>query len=212
MKQMKWTYTVKHKLTAASLLFGVILLVMATNVNQRSQIAELETAFEAIYRDRLVAESYILNFSEKLHLLQLTINEPGSSLLQKQQVANQLLSEIDTLNRLYQETRLTEEEAKYFLHFTGLTKEMDLRLKEGDLASEETMIQSAFMDLHVLSQIQLAEADKIKSRTDRIFHRGSLVSQLEMVILIVMGLLIQALLFTSRATRPSKWPANPRMN
>lgn len=209
---MKWTYTVKHKLTAASLLFGVILLVMATNVNQRSQIAELETAFEAIYRDRLVAESYILNFSEKLHLLQLTINEPGSSLLQKQQVANQLLSEIDTLNRLYQETRLTEEEAKYFLHFTGLTKEMDLRLKEGDLASEETMIQSAFMDLHVLSQIQLAEADKIKSRTDRIFHRGSLVSQLEMVILIVMGLLIQALLFTSRATRPSKWPANPRMN
>ncbi|WP_375583377.1 hypothetical protein [Cyclobacterium xiamenense] len=209
---MKWTYTVKHKLTAASLLFGVILLVMATNVNQRSQIAELETAFEAIYRDRLVAESYILNFSEKLHLLQLTINEPGSSLLQKQQVANQLLSEIDTLNRLYQETRLTEEEAKYFLHFTGLTKEMDLRLKEGDLASEETMIQSAFMDLHVLSQIQLAEADKIKSRTDRIFHRGSLVSQLEMVILIVMGLLIQALLFTSSATRPSKWPANPRMN
>jgi hypothetical protein len=209
---MKWTYSIKHKLTAASLLFGVILLVMVTNMNQRNQIAELETAFEAMYRDRLVAESYILDFSEKLHTLQLAINDPSSTLPQKQLVANKLLAEIDTLNQLYEATRLTEEEARYFLHFTGLTKEMNLRLKEGDLASEETMIQSAFMDLHFLSQIQLTEADKIKSKTDRIFHRGSLISQFEMVVLIVIGLLIQVLLFASRTAGPPKWPTNSQMN
>lgn len=209
---MRWTYSIKHKITAASLLLGVIVLVMITNINQRNQIEELESAFEAIYRDRLVAESYILDFSEKLHNLQVAINDPVSSLSQKQRIAKQLLTEIDTLNQLYQATRLTEEEARYFLHFTGLTEEIDLKLKQGDLESEEVMIKSALMDLHFLSQIQLIEADKLKSKTDRIFHMGNIISQFELVILIVIGLIIQVLLFASRTNMPTKWSKNAGLN
>lgn len=211
-KHMKWTYSIKHKITAASLLLGVIVLVMITNINQRNQIDELESAFEAIYRDRLVAESYILDFSEKLHTLQVAINDPRSSLSQKQLIANRLLTEIDTLNQLYQATRLTEEEARYFLHFTGLTEEIDLRLKQGDLESEEVMIKSALMDLHSLSQIQLTEADKLKSKTDKIFHLGSIISQFELVVLIIIGLIIQVLLFSSKTTTAAKWPQDPGLN
>lgn len=209
---MKWTYSVKNKITAASLLFGVIVVVMLINFNQRNQIAELKSAFEAIYRDRLVAESYILGFSEKLHDMHDAINDPALSFLKKQEIANNILNEIDTLNHLYEATRLTDEEARYFVHFTDLTHEMDLRLKAGDLDSEESMIRSALLDLHSLSQIQLNEADKLKARADKIFSMGSILSQFEMVVLIIIGLLIQAVLFASKTSSGFKMPENPNLN
>lgn len=209
---MKWTYSVKNKITAASLLFGVIVVVLLINFNQRNQIDELKSAFESIYRDRLVAESYILDFSEKLHDMHDAINDPGLPFLKKQEIANKILNEIDTLNHLYEATRLTDEEARYFIHFTGLTHEMDLRLKAGDLDSEEPMIRSALLDLHSLSQIQLNEADKLKSKTDKIFSMGSILLQFEMVVLIIIGLLIQALFFASKTSNGFKIPKNPNLN
>lgn len=209
---MKWTYSVKNKITAASLLFGVIVVVLLVNFNQRSQIGELKSAFEALYKDRLVAESYILGFSEKLHDMHDAINDPALPFLKKQEIANKILSEIDTLNHLYEATRLTDEEARYFIHFTQLTHEMDLRLKAGDLDSEEPMIRSALLDLHSLSQIQLNEADKLKAETDKIFSMGSILLQFEMVVLIIIGLLIQALFFASKTSNGFKIPENHNLN
>jgi len=209
---MRWTYSVKNKITAASLLFGVIVVVLLVNINQRKQIGNLESAFEAIYRDRLIAESYILDFSEKLHDMNDAINDPEKSFSEKQEIANHILNEIDTLNHLYEATRLTDEEARHFVHFTGLTDEMNLRLKAGDLESEAPMIRSALLDLHSLSQIQLHEADKIKTETDQIFSHGSIILQFEMVVLIIIGLLIQALLFASKTSSGCKVPQNPNLN
>ncbi|WP_143156031.1 MCP four helix bundle domain-containing protein [Cyclobacterium lianum] len=209
---MKWTYSIKHKITTASLLFGVILVVLLINSNQRKQIEDLKSAFETIYRDRLVAESYILDFSEKLHDMYDVINDPHLPYVKKQEIANRILGEIDTLNHLYEATRLTEEEARYFGHFTGLTHEMDIRLQAGDLASEAPIIRSALLDLNSLSEIQLVEADKLKSETDKIFSMGSILLQFEMVVLIVIGLLIQALFFASKTSKGFRIPKNPNLN
>ena len=57
---MKWTYPIPNKLGTSLLLMGVLVLVLFNNLSERSNSRQLKTAFESIYEDRLIAESYIL--------------------------------------------------------------------------------------------------------------------------------------------------------
>ncbi len=57
---MKWAYSIPGKLKLSLLLTGVACLILVNNLIERSQSRELKTAFESMFTDRLIAESYII--------------------------------------------------------------------------------------------------------------------------------------------------------
>ncbi len=195
---MKWTYRIPNKLGTSLLLMGVLALVLVNNLKERSNSKQLETAFESIYADRLMAESYILSLSEQLHQIQ-ELLESSASTSNKNLVEK--LSEIDRINLLYLDTKLTEDEEFHFGHFESLTWELRQSIQAGKSQSAQAKIDAALADLHHLSQIQVSEAQSILTQTERIFRSGSLYSQFEIGLVILIGLMVQGMLFASKSLK-----------
>jgi len=206
---MKWTYAIPHKFTTSLLLLTVILIVFFNNLQERRNSSELRIAFDSIYADRLLAESYILQLSSTLHEVDEWVKAPKNQ--NKVQLTTQL-QKIDALNLLYQDTQLTQKEAEYFTHFTALTQQLKNELKTENIENTKKIINSALLDLRSLSVIQVTEAEMIMSKTDRMLTISSISSQVEMGIIIAIGLMIQALLFTSKTLQPKNSNIDPRLN
>lgn len=116
---------------------------------------------------------------------------------------------IDQISLRYLNTKLTEEEEVHFVKFEAITWDIANRLREGK--NVEKQILAAFMELKELSQIQVKEAQKLMGQTGRIFSIGSLNSQIEIALLIIAGLFVQAILFASKTVKAlSKVP--PQLN
>ncbi|MBZ0247798.1 MAG: hypothetical protein K8H85_17780, partial [Cyclobacteriaceae bacterium] len=60
----------------------------------------------------------------------------------------------------------------------------------------------AMLDLNQLSKIQVSEGRLLKEQSKKIAAGSTLLSQLELVVLIGIGMLIQILIFTSRSALP----------
>lgn len=206
---MKWTYQIPNKLATALMLLGVLLLVFFNNLKERSNSTKLKTAFESIYEDRLMAESYILRFSANLHRIQDLLE--NQSVLHRAEL-KQKLTEIEELNLLYLDTELTETEEAHFVHFEKLTWDLDKALSEGRLETATAKIREAHQDLHILSEIQVSEAQELLTQTRRIFSAGSASSQLEIGLVIVIALMVQAILFASKTLQSAKSASNENLN
>lgn len=198
---MKWTYHIPNKLATALMLMGVLLLVFFNNLKERSNSTKLETAFESIYEDRLMAESYILRYSANLHQIQDLLKNPSSL---SQVNLKEKLTEIQEINLLYLDTELTKTEEAYFGHFEKLTGELSKALSEGKLEIATAKIRDAHKDLHALSEIQVTEAQVLLTQTRRIFSAGSASSQFEIGVIIIIALMVQAILFASKSLQGAK--------
>lgn len=198
---MKWTYHIPNKMATALMLMGVLLLVFFNNLKERSNSTKLETAFESIYEDRLMAESYILRYSANLHQIQDLLENPSSL---SQDNLKEKLAEIQEINLLYLDTELTKTEEAYFDHFEKLTRELNKALSEGKLETATVKIRDAHKDLYALSGIQVTEAQVLLTQTRRIFSAGSASSQFEIGVIIIIALMVQAILFASKSLQGAK--------
>ncbi len=192
---MKWTYNIPKKTKTALLLLGVLVLVLANNLRDRSNSKQLKTAFESIYEDRLMVESYILRLSEQLHQIQELLEKPIVSQTEKLQ-GN--LSEIERINLLYLNTELTEAEETHFEHFEKLTWELDEAVRDGKTENLNAKIEDALGDLRLLSEIQISEGQSLMTQSRQLFQASSISSQFEICLVIILGLMVQGILFASK--------------
>ena len=206
---MKWAYTIPKKVSTSLLLLGVLLLVLVNNLSERSNSKQLKTAFESIYEDRLMAESYILRLSEELRQIEELLNDP---VIQQKELLEEKISEIEHINLLFLNTKLTETEELHFEHFENLTWELAENLRVGKTTGAESKIEDALVDLHLLSKIQVSEAQTILADADRIFYARSISSQFEIGLLVVIGLIIQGLLFASKSLLDRRIHSAPNLN
>jgi hypothetical protein len=204
---MKLLYTVPGKLKVSLVLTGLIAFMLFNNILERSQSRELKTAFESIYKDRLIAESYILQLSGEMHSIQNILDNSNSVPVG---FFATHLQKINSINKSYLETQLTEEEKKHFTAFEDQTLKIGLGLKAGQ--NVETQIHAALGELKILSQIQVKEGAVLINETGKIFSSDAAHSQLEIVLLIVAGLMIQAILFASKTLQPHSKPTSAQLN
>ena len=196
---MKWTYRIKNKITVSLLMFGVMGVVLLVNLKNGHDSSELKKALGSLFDDRLVVGGYILKMSDKLHDIHDVLANTNIQEETKLAEATLMLDEINCLNRLYAGTVLTEQESEYFAHFIELTAKINNQLIVKDMGSIRDSITEALTDLQLLSEIQLIEGQKIMFQTTKLLNFGNLTSQLELAVLIIIGLIIQVLLFSSRS-------------
>jgi hypothetical protein len=195
---MKWTYSIPKKTGTALILLGILALVLVNNLSERSNSKQLKTAFESIFEDRLVVESYILRLSEELRQIEEILKSPKP--LQQELLAEKM-SKIEQINLLYLNTVLTDAEEIHFAHFEKLTWELHQALEVGSIEKANTTIEEAITDLHILSEIQLSEAQSLLTQSQQLFKSGSIMSQFEICLVIILGLMVQGILFASKTLR-----------
>jgi len=206
---MKWAYSIRRKISAALLLTAIFILLFVKNLVDSNNVAQLGNSFSSVYEDRLVVESYIYRMSEHLFRKKFMLDTCSSaaSAARIQPAVDAYNSRIAALIGEYEKTKLTEAEATYFNDF----KENVARLKvheasyfqhaeEGDV-DIRSMINSEFnraaTNLDRLSSIQLAEGKILNERSKKIVAGSSILTRLEIGILIAIALMVLVLVFES---------------
>lgn len=209
---MKWTYSIKGKTTAALLLAIVVGVIMLTNLMERRRFQELERSFASIFEDRLMVESYLFqlydNLKQKQDLLQLA-EENGMSPGIREQLGVYKEGRSELIEK-YMQTYLTEEEKLQFDKLKILLVRMDEL--EGEIGqarlmadvppslsrTHEDVTAQAFSTLSALSHIQTTEGEALRNKSKKIVMGSVSAAYFEMTILIIVGLIIQGLIFSSR--------------
>lgn len=209
---MKWAYGIKNKLSAALVLLLVFGLVFLNNIKEWHNSHRLKKTFSAMYEDRLMAESYILDLSESLHaIIEITENE-HYSIREKDDLLNSVTAGIDKLNAVYGETKLTREEELKFNKFLYLCDQIHEDIHSHDYLGGKTHSKEALAVLNTLSMIQLSEAKSLMREAESLFSSGEISFQFEIAILIILGLIIQALIFSSNSLNVHPIIRKPNLN
>ena len=216
---MKWTFIIRQKFRAAIALGIVFISVLATQLMDKNYYSKLQKAFSSVYEDRLVAEVYIYEISGQLLKKKKLIERHDEISAAEMHSTNQTYSDsIKSLLSKYEETKLTIDE---LLLFNKLKKNLtDLFMLEEKQKGRvggalyrtiEKQHDRLAANLDGLSKIQLSEGKSLINNSKHIIDASNLMSKLEICILIVIGTLVQALIFTSNSLMP-RFIQNKSMN
>lgn len=196
---MKWTFFVQNKMRAALLLALVFALVFWNNWQERSGMEQLDSHLSMLYKDRLLVEGYIYELSEAFHAKA----KAAASHHPTRPATEGLMpgADIQSLIAQYETTYLTPEEKELFGLLKGVVGQLSDLEKARPFNSTLYLseINSAHRLLHRLSGIQIAEGTRLSEASHRIVLGSNLTAQIEMVLLIILALIIQALVLSAKA-------------
>jgi hypothetical protein len=208
---MKWLYPIAEKIKLALALGIVFVLVISTNMINKSHFSELQESFTSIYEDRLMVENYIYKISGYLSNKKILFDSSQVKMAGVYKINSILNDSIQKLIADYETTKFTQAEALYFSRFKKGYEKLQ-ELEENFLSGKQKhrdkqeLIMEKHDDLSVnldlLSEIQLSESRRILDNSFRIIGSNNMTSRVEIVILIVLGLLVQALIFASKSLKP----------
>lgn len=200
----------------AFLLAIILLGVFMKNVIDRNNVSELGDSFSSVYEDRLLVESYIYKLSDHLHQKQKLIDDcsqQGDMNDIRLKIA-QHNTAIGNLIQEYEKTKLTNQESVFFDAFKKNINEM-VTLEDQYLKSQNTIstvtptfdqqFYTATKNLDMLSGIQVAEGKSMADHSKRIVAGSSILTQFELAMIIIIGLIIQALIFASASLTPKNF-------
>ncbi len=202
---MKWTYIITQKIKAALALIIVFVLVLLTNLLDKRYFSKLQDSFTSVYEDRLVAENYIFRLSSYLNEKNQLYDQPTQNFLSRNQIIN---DSIQLIVEKYEDTKLTQDESLYFFSLKKQLEKLmlfDSKLSENDLEENRewnSKFNPIWSNLEALAKIQLTEGKRLITESEKVIHQSNTTFRLELAVLIIIGLIIQALIFTSKSLKP----------
>lgn len=225
-RNMKWAYSIKQKTKAAVILAVVLGLILLTNLWERQQFKQLEQSFASMYEDRLMAESYLFHLYENLREKEEVIRKSalkGVDDTVKSQLRNYNKKQGEIIDR-YAQTYLTPDEKTHFQQLQNIFSNIDALEKDiYQLADEQLLnpelaethlrhVENAFSTISQLSDIQTLEGEHLRTKSKQIFLGSISVSHFEMTIVIVLAVIIQVLIFSSKTITKVQKPENASWN
>lgn len=225
---MKWVFSIQPKIKAAFLLAIICVAVLVNMFWERQNISDINDSFSSIYEDRLLPATYVFHLTDHLYQKRLILEryfyKNAQTDLEKDVIALQNHDiAMDTLIKDFEATYLVEKEGKLLKDFkrelrayNDLEQEFVSDLKK-DFTSEISenafakLFDAAKGELTQLSQIQIDVGKKMKEDSGRKAASTNLLTNLDALFIIVMGLIIQVLIFTSKTVVP-KAPQRHELN
>lgn len=185
LNKIKW-------IAGISLIFFIILV---TNVIDRNNFNKLSNSVTTIYEDRIVASDLIFELSRIIHEKHIAIISNNTSQLG---TTNSPSSQaLDPLIERYKQTKLSDDEQLVFAELQKEIKIMERKEQEmenlpvGEIFSSIEKINQYLDDL---SKIQLQEGKRQVFISDKAKDSINLFTQIEMIFLVVMAVLVQAII------------------
>lgn len=205
---MKWTYSIQNKMAASGVLLLLCLLVLFSNYIDRDHSNHVKKSIRTLYEDRLLPEDYILKMTHDVYQIKEAMNAPESDRNQAHSRIASSLSDMSTLCNAYLKTKLTESES---IKFTELSKMID-EYKSSHSHSIENKWEDAdkaLVLLNELSAIQLEESKRIMERAEILFLSGHTSFKFSTAIALIILLVLQALVFTSKTLHTGSNQTSP---
>ncbi|MBL7840889.1 MAG: hypothetical protein R2820_09820 [Cyclobacteriaceae bacterium] len=196
---MKWIHNVRNKSVASAALLSLCLLVLFSNHIDRDHTNNVKNSITTLYEDRLVAETYILTMTSDIYKIKEVLNAVGPNFDHGDNKIGSLISEIREVSNAYLKTTLTANEELKFVELMKIVNEFETsQLKNIELKSENA--DKALALLSELSAIQLEESKVIMNQAQTLYSSGEISTQFAFAVMIIILLVLQALVFTSKSS------------
>jgi hypothetical protein len=215
---MKWTYIIRQKMKVALLLGSVMLLVGITAIMQQRNLKDLRQSYSSMYYDRLIPATDIFYLTEHLYNKRLLMEELlyTENRLVPERLEKQLKVHNDSIASLiarFEETYLVKDESQclknfksHVLHYNGVEANIlqafssvsvdeARRLYEKD---GERDLQQTIQFLGQLTKIQSTVGLDLINSSHGIVSTQDMVLTIQIALAIVIGVLIQGLVLSSR--------------
>ncbi len=167
----------------------VILLVFITNQMDKKHFEDVQGTITTIYEDRVVAQYDLFQLTNLLYDHQMRMREGEIVAFDKNGEVNRVMTE-------YGQTTLTKREEEIF----GRLKDNLNKLSGSDFIPQgpatETTFERIHENLEELSAIQVKESKTLKIQAQDSLDSSNLMSNMEMIIIIIFGIVLQFVLFS----------------
>jgi hypothetical protein len=215
---MKWTFVIQQKLKVALLLGAIMTLIIIANILERKNIEQINQSFSSIYNDRLIPATDIFYLTENLYRKQLLmetylLSGRNSTREELQQEIHQYNTAIDSLIKDFEKTYLVTKESHLLAAFKTTIRDyelvegaiIDLSLHESRSSAQhlynskgKNLLQTSIQHLNELTAIQSDIGNELMKGSRSVVKSSHLLSTLQIVIAVVIGMMIQVLVFSSK--------------
>lgn len=191
----KLGFTAQNKIKTTTLVFCVLCLILLTNLQERMMMKRLNETVTSIYQDRVVVGNYILQLSNHVEEIIQYLQTTNPSISKE---IHTIFDQIDSINRHYDKTYLTKIEKEYFMKFTSFCAQIKELIQASKYENALRLSVEADKILKTLSTIQVDEGKQKLDEVLRMTNTRSILSYLEIVIIIVISILIQKIVLSTK--------------
>ncbi|TXD53897.1 MULTISPECIES: hypothetical protein [unclassified Polaribacter] len=187
--------TLHNRINTGLALTIVLLLVFATNRIDKRHFDTVQNAVTTLHTDRVVAQDFIYKMNTIIYKKQLHIMSAGPKTIKEK-----LNENFFTLIEEFSETKLTTKESKLFNRLKDDFEQLIETEKKvsKDNLNEKGLIKNLNIikkDLISLSEIQISESRRLTSIAQKSLDTNTLMSNLEIGFLLLIGLILQYIIF-----------------
>ncbi|MEC3963895.1 MCP four helix bundle domain-containing protein [Flagellimonas halotolerans] len=192
--------SIKQRINAGFILAAAFILVLASNrLNQRN-FSTVEQSVNSVFEDRLVVQEYIYRLNNLFHKKELALakNELNTNMLAESSDIEKILSDFAKTELTVKESRYLSDLRSSYSELQEMEKNLSVKNASGsaemkrDISSKLTRINN---DLDELSEVQLSEGRQLTQRSQRSLGMNQLLSRLEIVFLVIIGILFLLIVF-----------------
>lgn len=191
----KLGFTAQNKIKTTTLVFCVLCLILLTNLQERMMMKRLNETVTSIYQDRVVVGNYILQLSNHVEEIIQYLQTTNPSISKE---IHTIFDQIDSINRHYDKTYLTKIEKENFMKFTSFCAQIKELIQASKYENALRLSVEADKILKTLSTIQVDEGKQKLDEVLRMTNTRSILSYLEIVIIIVISILIQKIVLSTK--------------
>jgi hypothetical protein len=213
---MKWAFAIQRKIRLAIALAIMMLLIILLSLWESYNVNKISKSFRSIYEDRLIpaVDLYLISghFQNKRNKLVSFLFTDKISVEEIKYVLSLENKQLDTLINKYQKTYLVKAETN---HLQNLKKNLkiferdELLLINASLENKEfarnlylntsiNFYENIHQDLILLTQVQTQIGKELLAESRKSQSSSSLISQLQIVVAIILGLIIMILMITDK--------------
>ncbi len=213
---MKWAFAIQRKIRLAIMLAALMLFIIVFSLLESYNVTRISKSFNSIYEDRLIPAVDLYSIADHIHgkrtqLFTYLFTDNISTAEIEKYIANENLK-LDKLINKYESTYLVKEESYYL---SSLKKNLrnyrrdELILIQKAREDKETarnlylnttdhLYNDLNKDLMRLTQVQTQVGRELLKESQNSQSSSGLISQLQFVIAIILGLVIMILVITDK--------------
>lgn len=184
-------------MTAAAVLFALCVLVLLSNYNDRVHSREVKSSISTLYEDRLLVESYIFRLTGLIYQIREVLNPADSVQGEINKILIAVLPDIFKINEDYEKTKFTKTEEIEFGRFKTICETIKSNTPQ-PIQDLNQLTLDALDALNKLSTIQIEESKLILSKSEQLYRTSKISSDFGFALVIVILLILQALVFSSK--------------
>jgi hypothetical protein len=176
----------------------VFLLVIATNRLDKKRFSTINETLTSVFEDRLVAKGYLYELNNIFHEQEKRLMLNSTSITE----TSNYHDEVTKLSEAFQATKLTNEEKSSLNNFRTHIKELktleqSLTESNADDVKPKVLAQINRIqnDLDILADIQVSEGESLTKFAQSSLNTSSNVSKIEIAVIILIGIIVQFIIF-----------------